>query len=343
MSLLVMRAPAHLPSPSCGAGSLSLGGLGSGFFRVLLGWVRRGRRWATGTVVCLRAPCERARCAFLARRMEHVADLDGDGRQRERHPGVPTTHATPTPRPAPPRAHAQYHSHPDGGYDHAHAQYAPQPFPIAHGGTILSAPMAPPPGGPGGGGAGAGVVVRAGGGDEAGRWGARRGCFNCCTIDTSTWRGSNLIPGKVLCKKCGLFERTHSRPRPEQFPHRRGPLASSALRPGSASGSADTPKSPTLPTPRCAVLSPFHQRPIFVLHASGQRYQRRPLLVLRPHFHQRCTTQWLSFGDAQSPAKHAPGPSPKLPGVDSIHPPSRDERREREEERGEERRGRSPE
>jgi hypothetical protein len=30
-----------------------------------------------------------------------------------------------------------------------------------------------------------------------------------------------------LCNKCGLFERTHSRPRPEQFPHRRGSMSSS--------------------------------------------------------------------------------------------------------------------
>jgi hypothetical protein len=58
----------------------------------------------------------------------------------------------------------------------------------------------------------------------------RRRCFNCCTTDTSTWRRSNLSPGKVLCNKCGLFERTHSRPRPEQFPHKRGPLAVSTLR-----------------------------------------------------------------------------------------------------------------
>ncbi|KAJ3756401.1 hypothetical protein EV360DRAFT_19802, partial [Lentinula raphanica] len=58
----------------------------------------------------------------------------------------------------------------------------------------------------------------------------RRRCFNCCTTDTSTWRRSNLSPGKVLCNKCGLFERTHSRPRPEQFPHKRGPLAVSNLR-----------------------------------------------------------------------------------------------------------------
>lgn len=27
----------------------------------------------------------------------------------------------------------------------------------------------------------------------------RRRCFNCCTTDTSTWRRSNLSPGKVVC------------------------------------------------------------------------------------------------------------------------------------------------
>ncbi|KAJ7452024.1 hypothetical protein FB451DRAFT_1100949, partial [Mycena latifolia] len=58
----------------------------------------------------------------------------------------------------------------------------------------------------------------------------RRRCFNCCTTDTSTWRRSNLSPGKVLCNKCGLFECTHSRPRPEQFSHKHGPLARSTLR-----------------------------------------------------------------------------------------------------------------
>jgi hypothetical protein len=58
----------------------------------------------------------------------------------------------------------------------------------------------------------------------------RRRCFNCCTTDTSTWRRSSLNPGKVLCNKCGLFERTHNRARPEQFPHKRGPLASSSLK-----------------------------------------------------------------------------------------------------------------
>ncbi|KAJ7852147.1 hypothetical protein B0H13DRAFT_1728851 [Mycena leptocephala] len=83
---------------------------------------------------------------------------------------------------------------------------------------------------PGGGGAGVIQVVHTD--DAATKLSdrVRRRCFNCCTTDTSTWRRSNLSPGKVLCNKCGLFERTHSRPRPEQFPHKRGPLASSTLR-----------------------------------------------------------------------------------------------------------------
>ncbi|KAJ7772330.1 hypothetical protein B0H16DRAFT_1513120 [Mycena metata] len=52
-------------------------------------------------------------------------------------------------------------------------------------------------------------------------------------MDTSTWRRSNLNPGKVLCNKRGLFERSHSRPRPELFPqHKRGPLAATTLRAG---------------------------------------------------------------------------------------------------------------
>ncbi|KAJ7448318.1 hypothetical protein FB451DRAFT_956629, partial [Mycena latifolia] len=51
----------------------------------------------------------------------------------------------------------------------------------------------------------------------------QRRCFNCCTTDTSTWRRSHLSPGKVLCNKCGLFERAHARPRPEKFTHKRAP------------------------------------------------------------------------------------------------------------------------
>ncbi|KAJ6502718.1 hypothetical protein C8R47DRAFT_969627 [Mycena vitilis] len=134
---------------------------------------------------------------------------------------------------APPPAHYAQHpqAHPDERhhYDpHAQQQYAQPygayvPYPLP--GTILSAPQ--------GGGGGAGAAVQVIHTDDAATKlsdRVRRRCFNCCTTDTSTWRRSNLSPGKVLCNKCGLFERTHSRPRPEQFPHKRGPLASSTLR-----------------------------------------------------------------------------------------------------------------
>jgi len=49
----------------------------------------------------------------------------------------------------------------------------------------------------------------------------RRRCFNCKATETSTWRRSVLSPGKLLCNKCGLFERTHAIPRPKKFPRRR--------------------------------------------------------------------------------------------------------------------------
>ncbi|KAI9460735.1 hypothetical protein F5148DRAFT_970317, partial [Russula earlei] len=49
----------------------------------------------------------------------------------------------------------------------------------------------------------------------------RRQCHNCKATETSTWRRSVLSPGKLLCNKCGLFERTHAIPRPKKFPRRR--------------------------------------------------------------------------------------------------------------------------
>ncbi|KAJ7606408.1 hypothetical protein FB45DRAFT_689009, partial [Roridomyces roridus] len=45
----------------------------------------------------------------------------------------------------------------------------------------------------------------------------RRRCFNCRTAETTVWRRSKLSAGEMLCNKCGLYERTHSRCRPEGF------------------------------------------------------------------------------------------------------------------------------
>ncbi|KAH8993925.1 hypothetical protein EDB92DRAFT_1795852 [Lactarius akahatsu] len=59
----------------------------------------------------------------------------------------------------------------------------------------------------------------------------RRQCFNCKATETSTWRRSLLSTGKLLCNKCGLFERTHSIPRPEKFQRRKTLGSRSPLQP----------------------------------------------------------------------------------------------------------------
>ncbi|KAJ7334909.1 hypothetical protein DFH08DRAFT_637595, partial [Mycena albidolilacea] len=45
----------------------------------------------------------------------------------------------------------------------------------------------------------------------------RHRCFVCHTTEASAWRRSTLSLGKVVCNKCGLYERTHLRVRPLQF------------------------------------------------------------------------------------------------------------------------------
>ncbi|KAI5118742.1 hypothetical protein M0805_008142 [Coniferiporia weirii] len=101
----------------------------------------------------------------------------------------------------------------------------------------------------------------------------RRRCFNCCTTDTSTWRRSSLNPGKVLCNKCGLFERTHSRPRPDQFPHKRAPLQIPSHNPAqhdvsihAQSGPAQTPSQ--VQSPHVPALAAPHNLPPTTAHPS---------------------------------------------------------------------------
>ncbi|KAF8341284.1 uncharacterized protein EI90DRAFT_2905525, partial [Cantharellus anzutake] len=45
----------------------------------------------------------------------------------------------------------------------------------------------------------------------------RRRCHNCHTTEPPSWRRSTLNEGKIVCNKCGLYERTHMRPRPPRF------------------------------------------------------------------------------------------------------------------------------
>lgn len=87
----------------------------------------------------------------------------------------------------------------------------------------------------------------------------RRKCYNCRTTDTSTWRRSNLTPGKVLCNKCGLFERTHLRPRPEQFPHKRGPMSTGITKPSRTNSPPSAKMSPMLtPLPPSGSVGVHH-------------------------------------------------------------------------------------
>ncbi|KAJ7587505.1 hypothetical protein C8J56DRAFT_786217 [Mycena floridula] len=78
----------------------------------------------------------------------------------------------------------------------------------------------------------------------------RRRCFNCSVADTATWRRSTLSQGKVLCNKCGLFERTHHRPRPHQFSQQRRTSVSSRSSPYQrAMDSRVLPPLPSYPNP----------------------------------------------------------------------------------------------
>ncbi|KAJ7147305.1 hypothetical protein C8R46DRAFT_845637, partial [Mycena filopes] len=45
----------------------------------------------------------------------------------------------------------------------------------------------------------------------------RRRCFDCHITEASSWRRSTANPGKIICNKCALYERTHLRARPVRF------------------------------------------------------------------------------------------------------------------------------
>ncbi|KAF5322010.1 hypothetical protein D9619_000694 [Psilocybe cf. subviscida] len=66
----------------------------------------------------------------------------------------------------------------------------------------------------------------------------RRRCFNCHTTEPPSWRRSTLNPGKIVCNKCGLYERTHLRPRPLRFDElRAGNKARKVSKAAAAAGS----------------------------------------------------------------------------------------------------------
>ena len=73
----------------------------------------------------------------------------------------------------------------------------------------------------------------------------RRRCFNCHTTEPPSWRRSTLNPGKIVCNKCGLYERTHLRPRPLRFDELRSggkPRKAASSSPSGAAASGQLPK-----------------------------------------------------------------------------------------------------
>ena len=78
----------------------------------------------------------------------------------------------------------------------------------------------------------------------------RRRCFNCHTTEPPSWRRSTLNPGKIVCNKCGLYERTHLRARPLRFDElrvggRRGPSATTAAGRSPPTNHSSVPKAST--------------------------------------------------------------------------------------------------
>jgi GATA-binding protein len=80
----------------------------------------------------------------------------------------------------------------------------------------------------------------------------RRRCFNCHTTEPPSWRRSTLNPGKIVCNKCGLYERTHLRPRPLRFDElRAGNKARKATKtPGANGASPKTSRATVKKEPR---------------------------------------------------------------------------------------------
>ncbi|KIJ69875.1 hypothetical protein HYDPIDRAFT_104521 [Hydnomerulius pinastri MD-312] len=70
----------------------------------------------------------------------------------------------------------------------------------------------------------------------------RRRCFNCHTTEPPSWRRSTLNPGKIVCNKCGLYERTHLRPRPLRFDELRA--GGKTRKAGGSQGEKKGPKAP---------------------------------------------------------------------------------------------------
>jgi len=107
-------------------------------------------------------------------------------------------------------------------------------------------------------------------------------------------------PCLKLCNKCGLFERTHSRPRPEQFPHKRGALASSNLRGRTPpAGPGSSTQLPPLSAATAGGSYQYHHTSLTPLNVAQNDYA--------PHMHHQ-----------QQQQQQHPHPN-TLPGLQTWH------------------------
>ncbi|KAJ8087054.1 hypothetical protein PM082_005879 [Marasmius tenuissimus] len=122
----------------------------------------------------------------------------------------------------------------------------------------------------------------------------RRRCFNCHTTEPPSWRRSTLNPGKIVCNKCGLYERTHLRPRPLRFDELR---AGNKQRKNTA-GSGINPHSP--PAKKLVLGNP---RPAGVARRSSVSSVGA----------QSNSSDWDDNGGSLSSSSVASSPSPTTP------------------------------
>ena len=147
-----------------------------------------------------------------------------------------------------------------------------------------------------------------------------------------------------LCNKCGLFERTHSRPRPEQFPHKRGPIVQGTFK----SSRSPPPSAGRLPPissqmPPSAPLPPHHYdhpsiAPLMPRSDSQQSQQGYPVNGHGNEFPHPRRRHSLMSGSAQAPPAAEPQPQTPAPAegntsLKRAHSPESPQRSPRQEQR----------
>ncbi|KAF7335312.1 GATA-type domain-containing protein [Mycena sanguinolenta] len=154
--------------------------------------------------------------------------------QMQYHPPPPQFYRPPPPH----HAHPSHHAHPHAPHPYAHAHHPTHPHLQHHGmGGGIMHPTYPTHGLP---------VQHTDDAASKETQYLRRRCFNCHTTEPPSWRRSTLNPGKIVCNKCGLYERTHLRARPLRFDELR---AGNKARKGAGKGGVGSPKQPGVGVP----------------------------------------------------------------------------------------------